>query len=54
MDMDATLLAMREAEDLPTLTAIYKAAVACAAPSEKAILTDAASTRKAQLTKEHA
>lgn len=49
LDMDKVLQDMSKAKDLPTLVALYNEAIAGATPTQKATLTDAAATRKAQL-----
>lgn len=54
LDVEAVKAQMSNAADLAALTQIYKAAVVNASPAEKAELTDAAATRKAQLTTKEA
>ena len=49
LDMGSINLAMREADTLQALTAIYKSAITNASPAQKAELTDVAATRKAEL-----
>jgi hypothetical protein len=54
LDMDAIKQQMQDAADLPALTRIFKEHFNQASASERAILTDAAAARKAQLTTKEA